>query len=254
MPSRPRFEPPPSPSSRRQARRGPAVVVLAAATLFMLVSAGCAVSRIKVAADLAKASQPFEAAPSSPARRLLIVGDSTAVGTGASSPRTSVAGLIASDHPDWAIDNRARDGAKFAEIESQLDAGQRYDVVLVMAGGNDVIRLTGAGTLDRQVRAVAERARTIAPRVILMPSGNVGNAPFFFPPWSWWMSQRSRNLHAIVRHTAASTGAVYVNLYQERENDPFVQQPDVMNAKDGLHPSDAGYRVWYRALQEQAAL
>ena len=40
-----------------------------------------------------------------------------------------------------------------------------------------------------------------------MPAGNVGNAPFFFVPLSWWMTQRSRALHGLVQDSAARTGA-----------------------------------------------
>jgi len=46
---------------------------------------------------------------------------------------------------------------------------------------------------------------------------------------------------------------VYVSLFEERENDPFAQQRD-LNAKDGLHPSDAGYRLWLDQLMLQADL
>lgn len=33
-----------------------------------------------------------------------------------------------------------------------------------------------------------------------------------------------------------------------------VQRPVELNASDGLHPSDAGYLLWYRELQAQAHL
>jgi len=61
-------------------------------------------------------------------------GDSTGVGTGASSPRNSLAGLIARDHPRLRIDNRARDGATLADVVAQLAGEERYDVILVQAG------------------------------------------------------------------------------------------------------------------------
>ena len=44
--------------------------------------------------------------------------------------------------------------------------------------------------------------------------------------------------------------AVYVRLFKDRSTDPFVLRPE-LNASDGLHPSDAGYRVWWEALREQ---
>ena len=231
-----------------------ALSVLAA--LVLLATSGCAAWRIKQSLALARDSEPFQTSPAGARAALLVVGDSTAVGTGASSPAASVPGLIARDHPQLRIVNRAKDGARFADIVGQLEAAgdERFDAVLVLGGGNDVIRLTREAVLAQQVdRAVAlALARTRAGVVVLMPSGNVGSAPFFFPPWSWLMTARSKQLHQLAREAARSQGALYVNLFKEKADDPFAQRPDELNAKDGLHPSDAGYRIWYGELNAQA--
>ena len=228
--------------------------LLLATTLLVLVSIpGCAVWRITQSAELARRSEALQATPPAPALRLLVVGDSTAVGTGASAPSGSLAGLLAARFPRLSIENRAKDGARFADLPTQLAGAQQFDMVLVQAGGNDVIRLRDMDAVGRDIQRVTALARQHAPLVVLMPAGNVGNAPFFFPPVSWWMTQRSRQLHAHARASAAQAGAVYVRLFEERENDPFARQRD-LNAKDGLHPSDAGYRVWLDQLMLQADL
>ncbi len=219
----------------------------------VVVTAGCAVWRVGQSMTLARQSEPFEQRPEGATRRLLIAGDSTAVGTGASSPSHSLAGLIAQQHPQLQIENRARDGALLADVAEQLLRPGRFDVVLVQAGGNDVIRLRGAGAMRQDIDRLLEAARQRADVVILMPAGNVGNAPFFFVPWSWWMTSRAREMHRIVAAATTRAHAVYVNLFQERDDDPFVRQPE-LNASDGLHPSDAGYRVWWQVLQDQADL
>ena len=238
----------------QQRRRSPVLMAITAVAVLALAGAsGRAVWRIKQSADLARQSEPFQASPAQPVARLLIVGDSTGVGTGASSPAQSLAGLIAQEHPSLKIVNRAKDGAKFADISRQLEAlgNQRFDAVLVLGGGNDVIRLTGHAALATAVANTAQLARSHAKLVVMMPSGNVGNAPFFFAPLSWLMSQRSRALHQLVRQAATDNGALYVNLYKEKAEDPFAQRSDELNAKDGLHPSDAGYRVWLSELNAQ---
>lgn len=228
--------------------------LLVLAVLAILATMGCAAWRLKQSAELARQSEPFQALPAGAAASLLLVGDSTAVGTGASSPEHSVAGLIARDHPDLKIVNRAKDGAQFADIARQLEGDERFDAILVLGGGNDVIRMTRSGPLEREIARATELARKRAALVVLMPSGNVGSAPFFFAPWSWLMTQRSRLLHRFVREAAAANGALYVNLFREKTDDPFAQHPDTLNAKDGLHPSDAGYRLWYGELKAQADL
>lgn len=229
----------------------PLVALVACSAL--LLSSGCALWRIGQSADLARLSEPLQQTPVQPVMRLLIVGDSTAVGTGAASPADSLAGLIARDYPKLLIENRARNGAKFADVLGQLDGESRFDMVLVQAGGNDVIRLTSLERLTADVQAVARRAAVRADRVVLMPAGNVGNVPFFFAPWSWLMTERARAMHRVVKAAASQTGATYVNLFQERADDPFVKDPS-LNARDGLHPSSAGYLVWYQVLMTQAGL
>ncbi len=226
----------------------------ALAVLAILATTGHVAWRIRQSADLARQSEPFQSLPDGATASLLIVGDSTAVGTGASSSGQSVAGLIARDHPHLKIVNRAKDGARFADFALQMEGDERFDVMLLLGGGNDVIRLTGHESLERDIAHAAQLARTHARLVILMPSGNVGNAPFFFPPLSWLMTKRSKVLHRLVRQAAADNGALYVSLYKDKADDPFAQQPDELNARDGLHPSDAGYRLWYHELNMQAAL
>lgn len=225
------------------------VVVLIAA---VLAASGCAVWRIGESAALVQRSEPLQREPETPRLRMLVVGDSTAVGTGASVPERSLAGLIASGHPRLSIENRARDGAKFAEVaDVQLAGETRHDIVLVLAGGNDVIRLRPLDRLREDIDRVALRAKARGELVVLMPAGNVGNAPFFFAPLSWWMTRRAREMHTMVQQAATRHGVVYVRLFEEREQDPFVRNP-ALNASDGLHPSDAGYAAWFDALRSQA--
>jgi lysophospholipase L1-like esterase len=224
------------------------------AAIAVLGLGGCAASRISQAAQLARESEPLQHRPANASMRLLIVGDSTGVGTGATSPQTSLAGLLAQAFPRLRIDNRARDGATFEGVVQQLQADSaRYDVVLIQAGGNDVIRLRS----DDAVRADIDRATALAAarsdRVLLMPAGNVGNAPFFFPPLSSLMTTRAERLHGFIQAAAQRHGAVYINLFQAPEDDPFVQDPN-LHARDGLHPSDAGYRLWFDELLRQADL
>ena len=226
------------------------LLALAAAAV-VLVTSGCAAWRVGQAADLARKSTPFQQNPANARLSLLIVGDSTGVGTGASGPGNSLAGLLGSAYPGLRIDNRARDGATFADVVRQFEGAQRFDLVLIQAGGNDVIRLRN----DDDVRADIDRVTALASersdRVVLMPAGNVGNAPFFFAPVSQFMTARARRMHGFVRESAARHGAVVVNLFKEKAEDPFVQVPG-LHAVDGLHPSDAGYRLWRDELLAQS--
>ena len=234
-------------------KRRSGAVVLAAMGLALSLT-GCAVWRIGDSIDLARKSQPFQQRPAGATSRLLVVGDSTAVGTGADAPAASVAGRLGQAYPQLWVENRAQDGATLADVVAQMrGADGHFDVVLVQAGGNDVIRLSDMDAVRQTVKDLACAARDKAPLVLLMPAGNVGNSPFFFSPVRGWMTRRSRALHAVVLDAAASCGSTYINLFQERADDPFVQGP-ALHARDGLHPSDAGYGVWFEELMRQSTL
>jgi len=212
--------------------------------------------RIETSRSLARHAEAFVSEPAQARARLLIIGDSTGVGTGATSGSGSVAGQLAARSPSLAIDNQSRNGARFRDLPAQLDAASahRYDAILIMAGGNDVLSLTLEGTLREDIDRVALRAKSMAPLVVIMPAGNVGNAPFFLPPVSWLMTARARMLHAVVRDEAALRGLAYVDLFKSAGDDPFVKDPERYNAADGLHPSDQGYGLWLHELLAQSPL
>lgn len=243
-----------SPSRPRPAAKRRLATWVAVATGAMLLTA-CAPWRMWTTADLASEARPYTAQPAQPARRILVVGDSTAVGTGASAPLASLPGLIGHDHPQWRIDNLSANGARYADVVAQLQrASAGYDLVLVLAGGNDVIRFTSKDALRSQIEQVVELAQHRGERVVLMPCGNVGHAPFFIPPLSWAMARRSKSLHEVVSEISATRQVGYVRLLKPRDEDPFVARSKVLNAADGLHPSDAGYQEWYRELVAQGGL
>lgn len=242
-------------------RPRPLWLLLTAVGAAALLVTGCTVWRLGEARALAQASEPFQQQPAAAALRLLVVGDSTGVGTGASAPAFSVAGLLGAAYPRLAIVNRSRDGARFGELPGQIatapaPTGGGWDLILLNAGGNDVIRGTDSAELAAAIdRSFAAARQKLAPggQVLVQAPGNVGHAPFFLPPVSALMNSRAVELHAAVREAAARHGVTVIDMARPREQDPFVQRPE-LNASDGLHPSDAGYRVWRDELLAQSGL
>jgi hypothetical protein len=97
-------------------------VLALAAGAVLLFASGCAVWRAGQSVELARRSEPWQQSPGDATLRLLIVGDSTAVGTGASAARHSLAGLIGQSHPRLLIENRAQDGARFSDVANNWAA------------------------------------------------------------------------------------------------------------------------------------
>jgi len=236
-------------------------LLLTAVGVATLLATGCTFWRLSEARSLAQASEPFQQRPGDSSLRLLVVGDSTGVGTGASAPSFSVAGLLGAAYPRLAIHNLSRDGARFGDVPGQLAAAAQrvpsgWDLILISVGGNDVIRGTGNAALAQDLdRSFAAARASLAPggQVLVQPPGNVGNAPFFLPPVSALMNSRAAEMHAAVRTAAARHDVTVVDMARSREQDPFVQHPE-LNARDGLHPSDGGYRVWRDELLAQTDL
>jgi lysophospholipase L1-like esterase len=211
---------------------------------------------VRIGEALADDAKPFEqkAMPHAPA--VLVVGDSTAVGTGATSPGESIAGLLGSAFPHVSIVNRAFNGARTLDVIMQLagaDPG-RYDLVLIHAGGNDVLRRTPLKALAPQVDALMRFARKFSSNVIVTTIPNIGLLPLFFPPLSWMMSRRARQVCALYAASARQYGAHYLDFFHERGTCPLTSDPQRYFARDALHPSNECYKYVFEAIMKSAPL
>ena len=212
--------------------------------------------RIYRGMKLADASSAYEVNDQQARKRILIVGDSTGVGTGAEDPADSIAGRIASEFPYVVIVNKSADGARAQDVLEQLysleDNG--FDLVLVQAGGNDILRFTDLNTLKNTTAEILHTAYQVAPEVIFMSTENVGSSPAFFPPVSWIYTDRTRKVRSVFLLISREKGVEYVDLFREREEDPFLDDPKRYFAADLLHPGSDGYGIWYEELRNQTSL
>ena len=209
--------------------------------------------RINRGTEIAQASRPFGLKNPAAMHCVLVVGDSTGVGTGAARPEESVAGRIAGEFPGTEIVNLSRNGAKLKDALGQLEsvADSRFDIVLVQAGGNDILGFTDLGELKETTRQVLQSARGKGKAVAFITTGNVGLAPAFFPPISWILTARTREARALFLDVSRESGVQYVDLFREKGNEIFLGDPDRYYTPDYLHPSSEGYRVWYEELKKQ---
>jgi lysophospholipase L1-like esterase len=205
---------------------------------------------------MASRARAFERPLECALRRVLVVGDSTGVGTGAEDPRHSLAGRLARDFPNVSIVNHARNGAKTRDAWEQLSpfVGESFDVVLVHVGGNDLLRRTPWQRLVADVDALLQRAGAIGRHVLVTTTPNVGLAPAFFAPLSWYLSARSRQLRDLVDAACRRHGSHYANFFHPRSCDPFSRDWQRYYAADRLHPSSACYGYVYATLLRETPL
>jgi lysophospholipase L1-like esterase len=212
--------------------------------------------RLHRSQELSRNAVAAEHYPQDVSAIVVVVGDSTAMGTGTSEPRFSVAGRIATAFQGIEVNNLAVAGAKARDVPAQLMSMERAraDIILIQVGGNDVMSFESPHAYGESLHAAVTAARARAKTVILMPAGNVGRAPFFLPPASWYFSARARQFNFIAMQTAKSAGAIFVGLFREESEDPFAELPELFYARDGLHPSEHGYALWFGELMRQARL
>jgi lysophospholipase L1-like esterase len=200
-------------------------------------------------------AERYERSLPNPRRRLLLVGDSTAVGLGSSSLHDTIAGRIGNEFPDVSIENHAQLGARAASVVEQLRAVEgRFDAVLIAVGGNDIIRGTPADKLRESLELALVRARELAPLVIVANCANVGGAPLFGWPLNIVLERRSFRARAIFASTCRRSRATFVNFTVPRRRDQFINCRNSFYAEDGLHPSNDAYGYCYTVLKRRTKL
>ncbi|WP_162176397.1 SGNH/GDSL hydrolase family protein [Sulfitobacter donghicola] len=182
---------------------------------------------------------------------LLIVGDSSAAGVGATHQDEALAGqlsnALAADHSvQWHL--IASTGATTSSTLERLRAETlpTADVVLIVLGVNDVTRGGPKSTWLRKhasLRALL-RDQTGAKHLYISEIPPLGAFPLLPNPLRWLLGRRA------TRFDAALRAALH------RETDvSYVGLPDTLDvtdmAQDGFHPGPAIYEVWAKEMARQ---
>ena len=184
---------------------------------------------------------------------ILVIGDSTGYGTGTSRSGESIAGRLGADFPAYSITNNSINGRKVAgarEVAAGLLEDTQYDLVVLQIGANDLIAGREAGEVAAELQQLIEQVIPHARKIIILTSGNVGATPVFAGEQAQQLEAASR-LFDWHMTTLGQTydDVAFVSLFDEPDNDIFVKKPDVYTSIDGLHPTSAGYEIWYQKAQ-----
>ena len=187
---------------------------------------------------------------------IVVVGDSTAYGTGVKDAKESVAGRIGTDFGDYEVRTLAKNGrviGEVAEVLQEAKLEKTADVLLLQIGGNDILQNHSKEQIEADTRAMLIEAKKHATHVVFMSCGNVGTAALYVKDGQPDSVRMERTLVAreIFTRLSDEFGVTYVDLYVEPVNDEFFKHPERYFAIDGLHPSGAGYGEWYKQLQPE---
>lgn len=204
------------------------------------IAAACLAISAAVLVRPAGAAQP---APAPIA--MTVLGDSLALGTGASDPANAFAfriyrALLAT-RPGSEVTNDAIGGSRVADVTRlqvpELDP--HADLVVLIVGGNDVVRRTPIRQFASDYARLLEAVRARAPHAAVVACGvpDVARSPLFADSYAK-TEAIARADDLAVRTGARTYGAAYVDLFTMTR--ARGRNPDFFSADD-FHPSDAGY-------------
>jgi len=202
---------------------------------------------------LAAAAVPFERPISGASMSILVLGDSTAVGTGSESPELTAAGRLAALYPGASVRNLGVNGLKLdglLKIIDALDPHEHFSLILVQIGANDIIRLTSEKTIESQAKEAFSKLAPLADKMIVLHSGNVADAPIF----SWWMkpfiSAKSFEVRSAYQRLAGIYGFRYVDLIDAPSAQILRDDPKRYYSEDMLHLDGEGYGLWFDQIRK----
>ncbi len=186
-----------------------------------------------------------------------MMGDSLAVGYGAVDPEETPGTLLAmglADASDRPVDivNVAEVGAESTALVAQLARlmaeAPHLDVVVIVVGANDVMRLKRLTDALWPLSEAVRQLRRERVQVVVATCPDLGTVQPFSQPlrfFAHWSSRLAATSQAIV---ALRAGGRTVSL-ADTLGPLFRHAPDQMfSHRDHLHPSDAGYRAAAAAI------
>ncbi|HEY4152319.1 MAG TPA: SGNH/GDSL hydrolase family protein [Pseudolysinimonas sp.] len=176
--------------------------------------------------------------------RLLVAGDSTAMGTGVSKLEDGVPGqlgrlLVAEPSTASSVAWRAvgRNGATAAEVLAEFGTAAvaaHFDLAVVMVGWNDALRMRPGSEFTRALAAMLDRLHAASPdaRLVVVAPPEFGRFASLPNPLRWALGRHAHGLTRRAERVASRHSAVVAPGFDGRSV-----------SSDQFHPDAAGYRA-----------
>ena len=242
----------------RQVSRAAAVTALAGAIGGMALLAAetlAARTRRYASPDMQLAMRATVGPAKAPSLRLVLLGDSTALGVGVEQVADTVGGQLAAllaEGPGGRrveLSSVAVAGSHSSDLNIQVAralVGQRPDVAVILIGTNDAVRLARPTESADQLAAAVRRLRDAGAAVVVGTCPDLGSTRAFAQPLRQLLGWHGRRLGRAQVEAVRAAGGVPVDL-AERTGPVFRADAGTL-CHDGFHPSADGYRVWAHAM------
>jgi len=191
--------------------------------------------------------------------RLVLLGDSSALGVGVDRITDTVGGHLAG----LLTRERARrvelssvgvSGSRSADLATQVARallGIPPDIAVVLVGANDATGLRRPNDAAAHLAAAVRRLREAGVAVVVGTCPDLGAARAFAPPLRQVIGWLGRRVAYAQARAAEQAGASVVDL--AGETGPVFRADPGTLCYDGFHPSADGYQLWAHALHPAVA-
>jgi lysophospholipase L1-like esterase len=194
----------------------------------------------------------------SPTLRLVLLGDTTALGVGVANVEETVgghlAGLLADAGATVAMSSVAVSGSRSGDLATQVARallGERPDLAVILVGANDATRLARSSEVASALGSAVRRLREAGAAVVVGTCPDLGAVRAVAPPLRQIMGWCGRRIARAQAVAALMAGARVVDL--GAMVGPVFRADPGMLCYDGFHPSADGYRVIAHALFPETA-
>jgi lysophospholipase L1-like esterase len=189
-----------------------------------------------------------------PALRLVLLGDSSALGVGVDDVADTVGGYLSATLSGRGVhrvelSSVGVSGSRSADLATQVARallGTPPDVAVILVGANDATGLRRPADAAAHLAAAVRRLRDAGAAVVVGTCPDLGAARAFAPPLRQVVGWLGRRIGRAQARAASAAGAEVVDLAAET-GPVFRADPNTL-CHDGYHPSADGYQLWAHAL------